>query len=77
MIIEIIMEIDGHKKLAVSRKINDFDLDEIARGPVPRFDPWDAMSHMQRMERRKRFVDMIAGDFAHALTSKLCEGRDG
>ena len=58
------------KDLALDKIISRVDLGEIIpeRGPI---DSIHYMDHQQKLERRKRFIDMVTSEFAHALTEAL------
>lgn len=57
--------------LHLNRIIARFDLQEILPPRNPPMDPMDLSLVQQASERRRRFVDMIAAEFAHTLTEAL------
>jgi hypothetical protein len=59
------------KKLAMNKIVSRISLDDIMPTNTPFLHPADAIDFMRRDERRKRFVDMIAAEFAHALTEAI------
>lgn len=59
------------KELALNKIVAQIALDEIAPSLKPPLDPFDLHRMDQTRERRLRFVDMIAAEFAHALTEAL------
>lgn len=73
----VIVQVNDRPELAIDMRMDRFELDELARGPVPLgLTPYDVMAFEQRRERRKRFVDMIAAEVALALTEKLVREPD-
>lgn len=58
------------RDLALDKIISRINLDEIVpmQGPA---NPFDYNLYQQNAERRKRFIDMVASEFAHALTQAL------
>lgn len=61
----------GGKELNLNKIIAKIDIEEITPSRNPVFDPSDVWRNQERLERRKRLVDMIASEFAHALTDAL------
>lgn len=59
------------KDLALNKIIARIDLEEILPSWNPPMTPADMADHVKRDERRHRFVDMLASEFAHALTEAL------
>ncbi len=69
------VEVDiGGRRLALSELIVRADLDDI-RPPTSSPDPWTRGIEEDARERRRRFTDMLAGNFAHALTEALFENK--
>jgi len=68
---------DDRPELAIDIVHDRFELDELACGPVPLgLTPYEVMAYEQRRERRQRFVDMVASQIAHALTTELVREPD-
>lgn len=62
----------GGRRLELSELLVRADLDDIRPNLSP--DPWSVRIDDQSRERRKRFVDMLSANFAHALTDALFSG---
>lgn len=59
------------KDLALNRIVARAELEDIMPPRHAIMDPLGMSQEMQSQERRRRLVDYIAGEFAHALTEAL------
>lgn len=59
------------KVLQMNRVSADFVIEDLIPPKGPEFDLDNLARLSHRSERRKRFVDMISGEFAHAITEAL------
>ena len=59
------------RQLALDRIIAHVDIEEIMPSRGPFLHPYDVVDANKRDERRRRFIDFIAAEFAHALTEAL------
>ena len=57
--------------LALNKIISEIDIEDIMPSRNPISDPFEFNYLNQKSERRRRFVDMIAAEFAQALTEAL------
>lgn len=59
------------RELHLNKIVSRIDLAEIAppRGPI--LDPADIHHATEASERRRRFIDFLAAEFAHSLTEAL------
>lgn len=67
--IDLQIDLDG-KKLALQQVVLEVHLQDIlpTDGPI---DMYSAPDMMQRQERRRRLVDALSGNLAHAITESL------
>ncbi len=56
--------------LAMDKIVARLTLEDIAPGSFPSL-PWEQAEFIERGDRRRRLVDLIAAEFAHALTEAL------
>jgi len=64
-----------HDVLVLDYAIPEMQWEEL-RYQEPRFtDPLSMSDHFARTERRQRFVDLLAKQFAHALTEALMKQK--
>ncbi len=59
------------QELHLNKIIARFDLEEIMPPRDAISDPFDLHRVQETAERRRRFIDMLASEFAHSLTEAL------
>jgi hypothetical protein len=64
------------KVLALNRIVANIYLEDIMPSNIPLFDPSEYVSTLHRAERRKRFVDFVAAEFAQALTQAIFDTKE-
>ena len=63
------------KRRTYQHALSRSDLDDILPFTPP-MSPQDAVEQMQREDRRRRMIDMISGQIAHAMTNALLSKMD-
>ena len=59
------------RELVLNRIVSHVNLEQMIPPREPAFSPQDFVEVMYRKEQRDRFINMLSGEIAHALTEAL------